>query len=129
MPRVARAPEPLEHESQVAVIKWARLMAGRYPELRLIYSVPNARKVTARQMAYMKAEGLLPGMWDLALPVARGGWHSLRIEMKRTTNTLTPEQKAIGELLYQYGNKTVVCYSANEAVAEIIGYLQLGVDG
>ena len=35
---------PTEDEEQIAVMSWAALMEGRYPELRLLHHIPNGGK-------------------------------------------------------------------------------------
>ena len=35
-------PIPTEAEEQIALFEWARLQTGRFPELALLYHVPNA---------------------------------------------------------------------------------------
>ena len=34
-------PIPTEAEEQIALFEWARLQTGRFPELALLYHVPN----------------------------------------------------------------------------------------
>ncbi len=78
-----RAPrrEP-EHAEQAALLYWVRLHEARYPELRWLYAVPNGRGRSKAEAGKLKAEGVKRGVPDLALDVARGGYHGLRIEMK-----------------------------------------------
>jgi len=67
-----------EHNEQVAVFAWARWAEAQYPELALLFAVPNGgarNKVTA---ARLKAEGVKRGVLDIWFPVARGGWRRLR---------------------------------------------------
>lgn len=79
---------PTEHVEQVALCYQVRTHLWRYPDLASFAAIPNqgggrpgsGHFVRAMQM---KAEGLAPGYPDTLLDVARGGWHGLRIEMKR----------------------------------------------
>lgn len=54
-----------EHRIQCACVKWFRL---KYPKLKdILFAVPNAARRSARNGAYMKDEGMLPGVADLIL--------------------------------------------------------------
>ena len=115
---------PTEDEEQAAVFEWADLSAGRWPELRLLFHIPNGglrNKVTA---ARMKVLGVKAGVPDLFLPVARGDWFGLFIEMKRRKGgKLSPLQVDWIEALGRQGYKTVVCLGADAAIAAIEDYL------
>lgn len=97
------------HESghQQAYFSWARL----HPVARLAYAIPNGgarSKVTA---AILKAEGVLAGVPDIHLPVARGDCHSLYIEMKWGTNKPSAAQAEVIAHLVEQGHAVVVAYS------------------
>jgi hypothetical protein len=113
-----------EHNEQVALIRLCRAYANQYPELIAIYAIPNGGARTAVTGARLKAEGVKPGIPDLHLPVARGGYHSLYIEMKAGTNKPSVSQLAIMDLLRDCGNQVIVCYSAEEAMVNILVYLK-----
>ncbi len=73
---------PTEHQEQVCVIDWASLNKKKHPALRWLFAVPNgAHKSRAAALKFQK-EGLKPGVSDLFLPEARGGYNGL-FEMKR----------------------------------------------
>ena len=63
---------------------------------------------------------------DLHLPVARGGYHSLYIEMKNETGRANDAQNWWLERLKLEGNYTVVCYGWQSAVDVLTWYLGLG---
>src|SRR5699024_2367061 len=67
---------------------------GTHPDLRLMYHVPNEGKRSARQGARMRAEGLRAGVPDICLPVPRGGYSALYIELKAGRNKPTDDQLA-----------------------------------
>ena len=99
----------LEHHDQVALFRWAAWNLARYPELEWMYAVPNAAKRSPRQGAYMKAEGLKAGVPDICLPVARGGYNGLYIEMKIKGNKPTEKQLEWHVALREQGYRVEVC--------------------
>jgi hypothetical protein len=76
-----------EHEHQVALFTWADEHLHRWPELALLFAIPNFHgrlgRLTAKHGAYLKAEGRKRGVPDICLPVARAQFHGLYIELKR----------------------------------------------
>lgn len=113
----------IESDHQIALIKWAKMQQKAVPELSLLYHIPNGGHRSITTAARMKAEGVLAGVPDLHLPVSRGGYHSLYIEMKAPKGRLSENQKRIIPLLEEENNKVVVCYSWIEAKDEILAYL------
>ena len=125
---------PDEHQEQVRLISWSKgnaLLAFR--ELELLYAVPNGGKRNIKVASKLKAEGVRAGVPDLHLPVARGGFHSLYVEMK--TVDKKPKRGGKGGVsdlqlwwhrkLTEQGHKVTVCYGANEAKAALTDYLAL----
>ena len=131
----AYAPKPAaprkhgEHEEQVALFDWAALRQGRYPELRLLHAIPNGGKRDKFVAIQLQREGLKPGVPDVCLPVARGGWHGLYIELKWAKNKPTDHQLEWLEALTAQGYLAVVCYGWQEAVEVIEDYLGRTDDG
>lgn len=115
---------PTESNEQQTLFEWARRQQGRWPELALLYHIPNEGKRSQRTGARLKAEGLKTGVPDICLPVARGGHHGLYIELKRRRNSrVTKEQLDwIAELVAQ-GYVAAVCRGCDEAISLITGYL------
>lgn len=70
-----------------------------------------------------KRQGVKAGVPDLCLPVARNGKHGLYVEMKWQNNKTTEKQDWWLEQLRQQGYETAVCWSAEEAMDTIAGYL------
>lgn len=132
MRKAPRLPAPLEKHSQEALFNWAALAIGRHPELATLFAIPNAGGFTGgfkanllRVMA-MKREGVKPGVPDVCLPVARGGYHALYIEMKRENDgTLSADQRDWAKRLALYGNKVVVAHGFDEAKTVLEEYLSL----
>lgn len=116
---------PTESQEQRALFCWAAYQQPRHPELRLMYHVPNEGKRTGATGARMRAEGLRPGVPDICLPVARGGYHALYIELKRLRGgRLSEDQRAWLSALSTAGNKAVVCRGWEAARKEIERYLE-----
>ena len=66
-----------ELTEQQAVMEWAEYQTGRYPELKLLYHIPNEGKRSVVNGANLKKAGLKKGVPDLCLPVARGADQAL----------------------------------------------------
>lgn len=120
---------PSEHESQRQVFTWATLQSGAWPELGLLFAVPNggARNVVVGKK--LKAEGVKAGVPDIVLPVPRGGFHGLFVEMKRPGNPPSKEQKEWLAALKGQGYCTAVCLGFDHAQAVIMRYLREEMPG
>ena len=95
------------------------------PELRLLHAIPNGghrNKITA---AKLKAEGVKPGVPDICLPVARGEYHGLYIELKTRKGKLSPRQQTWLADLNNEGFKSLICRGWVAARQEIEHYLNL----
>ena len=114
----------LESTEQINLFQWARLAKQQYPELSLLHAIPNAGKRNVIQGARMKREGMLAGVSDVFLPVARQGWHGLYIELKVKGNTTSASQKWWIEKTTKQGYYSVVCYGWVEASEVIKRYLE-----
>jgi hypothetical protein len=117
--------EPSEHDEQVAVINWADAMSYKYPELSLLYAVPNAAKRSPKLAAYMKAEGLKAGVPDLCLPVARKGYNGLYIEMKKKggRNPMPVQDRWLTALANE-GYMAVCCKGRDAAICVLMDYME-----
>jgi hypothetical protein len=116
-----------EHEAQKAVCLWWKCQhkaLGVRAE-NLLYAVPNGQKRTARQGAWLKAEGLRAGCPDLILDVPRGPYHGMRIEMKSAAGTAGPLQKQWQLDLIAQGYHAVICKGWEAATRAISDYLKL----
>lgn len=113
-----------ESDHQKALITWARLSIGKYPELKYLYAIPNGGKRNIMTAARMKAEGVRAGVSDLHLPVPRGGFHGLWIEMKADRGKLSELQAEWLAAMETLGHRAVVAQGWDYARAVIINYLQ-----
>jgi hypothetical protein len=112
-----------EEDEQEAVLWWANMVDGRHKELRLLYHCPNGGTRDMREAAKLKRMGVIPGVPDLHLPVARAGYIGLYIEMKYGDNRITREQKEFMKAAAAEENYCVACYTAEDAINVIIDYL------
>ena len=115
---------PTESQEQRCLFEWAALQKGKHPELGLLYAVPNGsfrHKATAGRL---KAEGVKAGVPDVVLPVARGNFHGLYIELKRQKNSQTSDaQKDWIDALNAQGYLAIICRGWAEASDAIMQYL------
>ena len=119
----AQVEAPSEHDEQCALFAWAAANEAAHPELCCMFAIPNGGHRHPAVAAQLKAEGVRAGVPDICLPIARGRFHSLWIEMKRKPNTTTDAQRQWLDTLHQQGHCAVVCWSAAEAQQTIMAYL------
>src|SRR5215813_5285451 len=116
-------PRELERPHQVALIKWVRSIKGTYPELKLLYAVPNGGDRNLRVARKLKAEGVLAGVADLCLPAARREYHGLYLEMKSEEGVATEEQKEFLCGVSAEGYCAVIAQGVDEAKATLEWYI------
>lgn len=112
-----------ESGAQEMLFTWAMWQQEGRPELKLLYHVPNGGKRDARTGRALKRQGVKAGVPDLCLPVARGGYHGLYIELKVGKNKTTRKQEEWINALRQQGYHVSVCYGWEEAKETIENYL------
>ena len=116
--------QPSEEQEQMAVIEWRDLMVNQFPELKLLIHIGNGEWRHPATAAKLKRMGVKAGVSDLFLPVARGGWHGLWVEMKRRKGgTLSPAQKDWIEDMTEQHYMAVRADGAEEACDVIYRYL------
>lgn len=108
-----------ESDEQRAVVEYCDLR--NIP----IYHVPNGGYRNKREAARLKAEGVRAGVPDLCIPVARGGYHSLYIEMKAAGGRPTDAQVRWIRRLQDEGMCAYVCVGAGNAIELIRRYMDL----
>lgn len=117
----------IDHENgaQEALFSWCDYNKGRYPELSLLYHIPNGGKRDARTAIALKRQGVKAGVPDLHLPVPRGKYHGLYIELKVGKNKTTEKQDEWLQALTEQGYFTAVCYGWENAAETLANYLDL----
>lgn len=109
---------------------WCALSLQQYPELRWLFHIPNGGARSKREGGKFKAMGVKPGVPDLCLPIKRGMWSGLWIEMKalrfkntKTGGTSKDQDDWIAHLRSQdFG--VMVCYGWIEARDALTQYLE-----
>lgn len=115
---------PTEDEEQKTVISWCRIQESRWPELRLIYHVPNEGKRSKTTAAAEKAMGLRAGVSDLCLPVSTWLYNGLYLEMKALDGKLTKEQEEFLTAVGKQGYCCCACWGADAAIKVIEGHMK-----
>lgn len=111
---------PTEHDLQVQCLRWLR---AAYRDV-LCYAIPNGGQRNAIVAAKLKEEGATAGIPDMHIPIPKGDYASLYIEMKNgKAGRLSEHQKEMIQRLQAYGNKVVVCRTFDEFKREIEEYL------
>ena len=117
-------PVPLEDAEQRAIFQWAAMETAARPELGLLYAIPNGGKRAIKTAVALKKQGVKRGVPDMCLPVPRGGFNGLYIELKRVKGgTVSDEQREWIAALNTQGYKAIICHGAEEAIEQIRGYL------
>lgn len=113
----------LEAQEQEALFKWTEIQKNKYPELELMYHIPNGGKRDIRTAMAMKRQGVKPGVPDIFLPVARYEFHGLYIELKAGKGKPSEKQKEWINKLTEQNYLVVICYGWEEAAKVILEYL------
>lgn len=123
----------MESIHQQALIRWAAsqvvsdIRVGDY-----LFAIPNGGLRSRAQGAALKREGVKAGVSDLFLPVVRGGFAGLWIEMKapmmgdKPAGKPTSEQIAWLSRMGEQGYAAVVCHGWIPAAETITSYLECG---
>lgn len=124
---MARNACPTEDQEQAALMAWAQMQTAARPELALLHHIPNGGARNARTGARLKAQGVKRGVPDLCLPVARGGYHGLYIELKRQHGgQVSQQQRWWLNQLRANGYAAQVCNGWQEARWTILRYIEGG---
>lgn len=120
----ARRNAPTEADEQTALFSWAAYNRRKYPELELLFHIPNEGKRTVINGARLKAQGMKPGVPDICLPVPNLKYTALYIELKRRNGgKVSDAQRGWIAALNRVGCRAVVCHGWDEAREEIESYL------
>lgn len=113
---------PLESEEQTALFQWAAYV----PDLKWMFAIPNGGTRNPREARNLKRQGVKAGVSDIFLPLPRGKYHGLFIEMKVKGNKPTEKQLDFLKYAQEWGYMVKVAYGFREAQKTILDYLNLG---
>jgi len=116
-------PTATEAQDMEAIFQWRDVVVGTYPELALLYHIPNEGRRGWKAQRAVKRGGVLKGVPDICLPVSRCGFHGLYIEQKREGGKPTPEQLKVAKLLRAAGNAVFLSYSQDTTKEIILQYI------
>jgi len=117
-----------ESEIQKMIFQWAELQQGKYPFLELMYHVPNGGSRHILEAVNLKKQGVKAGVPDIGLPVPKGGYHGLYLELKALKGKLSESQKNWLMKIDKQGYKTEIAYSFDEATDKIKKYIESEVE-
>lgn len=94
-----------------------------YPDV-VVFAIPNGGGRTYMEATKLKEEGVLPGVSDLMVLEARGGWFGLFIEMKREVGgNVSEQQRDFMKTARERGYKCVVGVGCEDAWAKFEKYM------
>ena len=112
-----------EAQEQSTLFQWA----SYFPELEYMFAIPNGGSRNKIEAVNLKRQGVKSGVPDLMLPLPKGIYHGLFIEMKVGKNKTSENQNKWLEYLSSVGYLTAVCYGFEEAKSTILSYLKCEV--
>ena len=113
-----------EAQEQTLLFEWARYNRVKYPQLDMMFAIPNGGSRNIVEAYHLKEQGVKAGVPDICLPVPSGRFTALYIEMKRRKGgRVSEEQRGWIAALNRVGARAVVCKGFDEAREEIEKYL------
>ena len=118
-----------EDGHQLALMCWCALNQDQYPELKWLFAIPNGGSRHIAEATKLRAMGVKDGVPDLCLPVKRGSWSALYIELKKPAKDKKKSGKTSNEqnewitFLQSQGFGAIVCYGWENARDTLIAYL------
>lgn len=120
-----------EAKEQEALFRWRGLVSEfRYPGIGLMFAIPNGAYLQgdkarrAMQWVRLRKQGARPGVSDVFLPVARGVFHGLWLEMKVSKGRakVSDDQAEWIAAMRRQGYQAHVAYGWSHAVTLINDY-------
>ena len=112
---------PTEAETQKTLFQ----LSGYYPDLKLMFAIPNGGSRNKIEAKHLKEQGVKAGVPDIFLPIAKNGYHGLFLELKVEKNKLSKQQYEWIENLKKQGYKADVAYGIDEAIKVLMEYIRV----
>jgi hypothetical protein len=113
-----------EDAMQMALFCWAQQNQDKYPELKYLFHIPNGGFRDIRTAGKLRATGVKKGVPDICLPVKRGLFSGLWIELKKDYKApISKEQEEWLDFLRTQGFAALVCVGWTDAKEVIECYL------
>lgn len=112
-----------EHYEQVKLFQWAKAQSSKYPQLTMMFAIPNGGQRNIVTATKLKAEGVKSGVPDVFLAYPSLDCNGLFIEMKSPKGKVSENQREWIAGLSAHGYMCAVCYSFDEAKKVICEYL------
>lgn len=119
-----------EDGEQLALMCWCADNFEKYPELKWLHHSPNGGYRDKREAGKLVAMGTKRGFPDLFLPIPRGSWSGLFIEMKiighknKKDGGATDEQLNWLPFLRSQNFGAIICFGWLEGRKVLIDYLE-----
>ena len=111
---------PRESTDQTKLVARIKM---HYPAV-VVFAIPNGGFRNSKEAARLKAEGVLAGVPDLMVAVARNGRNGLFIEMKREKGgRVSPAQRAVIEDLEGAGYSVAIGRGVDDAWLAFLEYM------
>ena len=107
-----------EEEATIAVVEYCYMRGVP------VAHVPNEGKRSPQQGARLKRMGMSKGFPDLVIPIPRGDYHGLYLELKVGEGKTSAEQKRWLNILSANGYASTACWGVDEAINTISRYLK-----
>lgn len=119
-----------EDSLQISIFMWAQKNFEKYPELHWLFAIPNGGFRTKAGAGKLRAMGVKKGIPDIMLPIRRGPYAGLLIELKKEATAgkragqVQPDQKKWIEFFKSQGYGAMVCVGFEQTINTIIQYLE-----
>jgi len=114
-----------EADLQVEIVARALALASDFPEIHLLHAIPNGDWRGWGTGVKLKAQGVIPGIPDLCLPVPRGEFHGFYLELKKARGSVKPDQWDMMSALHSQGYHVRITNHLGTALTLISDYLKL----
>lgn len=94
-------------------------------EYPFIFAVPNGGHRTGKSARMMKYEGQKKGTPDIVIPLPRGKYHGMFLEVKTEKGTASKDQKEKIEMYREQGYYCVIAKGYDVCMAHFTAYLKL----